>query len=86
MHELVSVDVPGQETPPLDGSGLLQTRVLCRVPSPHDTEHSPRADQELQPPLTGWREPYRVGVMFELMPYCIRGGGGGGGGRMAGVE
>ena len=53
VHGLVSVDVPGQETPPLDGSGLLQTRVLCRVPSPHDTEHSPRADQELQTPLTG---------------------------------
>ena len=84
LHELVSVDVPGQETPLLDGSGLLQTRVLCRVPSPHVTEHSPRADQELQPPLTGWREPYRVEVMFELMPHCIRGGGGGGGGGAGG--
>lgn len=37
----MSVFEPGQVAPPLLGGGLLQKRVLVRLPDPQVTEHEP---------------------------------------------
>ena len=34
-------ELPGQVSPPPNGSGLVQVRVLVLVPPPHDTEQAP---------------------------------------------
>jgi hypothetical protein len=47
-----SVDAPEQARPPLEGAGLLQSRVRDRVPPPQVRLHVPHADQAPQLPLT----------------------------------
>ena len=47
-----SVADPEQAKPPLDGAGLLQSRVRDRVPPPQVRLHVPHADQAPQLPLT----------------------------------
>jgi len=49
---VVSRADPAQEAPPLEGAGLLQDRVLTRLPTPHDAEQALQTPKSPQLPLT----------------------------------
>ena len=49
---VVSRADPAHEAPPLEGAGLLQDRVLTRLPTPHDAEQALQTPKSPQLPLT----------------------------------
>ena len=49
-----SVDAPEQARPPLEGAGLLQSRVRTWVPPPHPLLHVPHALQGPQFPSANY--------------------------------
>ena len=67
-QDWVSFDLPSQGSPPTEGCGLSQVRVLFCVPEPHVAEQSAHTVHVLQPPSTDKKEYQRY---VELILFII---------------